>query len=263
MPELPEVEVVRRSLIGFVEGFSILAIEEHTPHFPLSQGILSQRIERFSRHGKWLFWEFSAQDALAIHLGMTGRLLVRAHRTSFPHEHLSFFFSSGYWISFCDQRRFGEIRYLLKREKDTLLLRLGIDPFSPSYTFERVRELLRGKRRLKDFLLDQEKIAGIGNIYASEILFRSKLHPERRLDTLREEEKQRLFTLIPQVCEEAVRCQGTSIRDFVGGEGEKGTFQDCLFVYGRAGLPCRACGTVIIRQVIGARSTYFCPRCQR
>lgn len=181
---------------------------------------------------------------------------------TFPHQHLVFSLSSGVFLSFCDQRKFGTVQYMTRWEKENFLVRLGVDPFSSAYTFERIVVLLSGKRRVKDFLLDQHKIAGIGNIYASEILFRSGIHPERALLTLTDVEKQSLFLALPEVLEEAIHCQGTTVRDFTQANGKKGSFQECLSVYGRAGEPCLRCGTPIFRKVIGSRSTYFCPRCQ-
>jgi formamidopyrimidine-DNA glycosylase len=262
MPELPEVEVVRRRIEGYLAGKTILEVSDFQGRFALLP-LSGKRIERISRHGKCLFFEFSTQDALFVHLGMTGKLLLSETRTPLPHQHLVFSLSAGIFLSFCDQRKFGKIRYFPAQEKEDFLHSLGIDPFSPAYTFERVAKLLSGKKRIKDFLLDQRKIAGIGNIYSSEILFQSRIHPERKLATLSVEEKHRLFDAIPTVLEEAIRCQGTTIRDFTGADGSTGTFQDCLAVYGRAGKPCLRCGNPIERKVLGSRSTYFCSHCQR
>ncbi|NSW76818.1 MAG: bifunctional DNA-formamidopyrimidine glycosylase/DNA-(apurinic or apyrimidinic site) lyase [Candidatus Atribacteria bacterium] len=262
MPELPEVEVVRRSIAPYLEGTTVLEVFDIGSRFALPS-LSGRAIKRVFRHGKCLFFEFFENDALFVHLGMTGKFLLSETRISFPHQHLIFYLSSGVFLSFCDQRKFGKIKYLTRKEKENFLATLGIDPFSPAYTFERVGALLSGKRRIKDFLLDQHKIAGIGNIYASEILFRSGIHPERKLLTLTGTEKGNLFLAIPAVLDEAIRCQGTTIRDFAQANGEKGSFQDCLAVYGREGEPCLRCGTPIARKVIGSRSTYFCPHCQK
>ncbi|MGQ9473541.1 MAG: Fpg/Nei family DNA glycosylase, partial [Candidatus Caldatribacteriaceae bacterium] len=160
-------------------------------------------------------------------------------------------------------RKFGKVKYITSQEKMQFLNNLGIDPFSKEYTPENVLPLLSGKKRIKDFLLDQHKIAGIGNIYASEILFRSGIHPERKLQSLTPQEKESLLNTVPQVLEEAIRCKGTTIRDFRGAHGETGTFQECLLVYGREGQPCIHCGYPISRRLIGSRSTYFCSHCQK
>ena len=262
MPELPEVEAVRRSIEGSIAGTTILEVSDLRGRFALPS-LSGKRIERVFRHGKCLFLDFTTEDALFVHLGMTGKLLLSESQIPFPHRHLVFSLSSGIFLSFCDQRKFGKVRYLTAQEKEDFLRTLGVDPFSPAYTFEQVVKLLSGERRIKDFLLDQHKIAGIGNIYSSEILFRSHIHPRRKLATLSGEEKRRLFDAIPAVLEEAIRCQGTTIRDFTGADGKEGTFQECLALYGRAGKPCLRCGNPIERKVIGSRSTYFCSHCQR
>lgn len=262
MPELPEVEVIRRFVSPYLEGAIILETFDVGGHFPLPP-LVGQAIKRVFRRGKCLFFEFFENDALFVHLGMTGKLLLSETRVTFPHQRLVFYLSSGVFFSFCDQRKFGKIKYMTQQEKENCLTNLGIDPFSPAYTFERIGALLLEKRRIKDFLLDQRKIAGIGNIYASEILFRSGIHPERKLLTLTDIEKRNLFITIPAVLDEAIRHQGTTIRDFVQTNGEKGSFQECLSVYGREGKPCLYCGTSISRKVIGSRSTYFCPICQK
>lgn len=262
MPELPEVEVIRRSIQKFVEGKTIIAVIDSKKHtiFPELWG---QKVDRVFRHGKCLFFLFPEKDALFIHLGMTGKLLVEKSFQTFPHHHLAFQFSSDFFLIFCDQRRFGKVKYLTLQEKVQLLNNLGIDPFSKEYTPENILPLLSGKRRVKDFLLDQRKVAGVGNIYASEILFRSGIHPERKLQSLTQQEKEVFLNTIPQVLEEAIRCQGTTIRDFRGAYGEMGTFQKYLSVYGKEGQPCPRCGHPISKSIISSRSTYFCSRCQR
>ncbi|MGC8777274.1 MAG: DNA-formamidopyrimidine glycosylase [Candidatus Caldatribacteriaceae bacterium] len=262
MPELPEVETIRTRLQEYVEGATILSIEDPEGRFALP-AIVRRRVERLFRHGKCLFFEFPKKDALLIHLGMTGKLLLSVTRETFPYQRLIFHFTSGLFLSFCDQRRFGRVKYLTAGEKQVFLGTLGIDPFSPAYRLEHIIPLLASQKRVKDFLLDQRKIAGIGNIYASEILFRSGIHPERKLSSLSPQERCLLFAAIPSVLEEAVQCQGTTIRDFAGADGRNGRFQECLAVYGRAGKPCLCCGTPIERKVIGSRSTYFCPTCQQ
>lgn len=262
MPELPEVEVVRRSIAPYFEGATILEVFDVGGRFALPS-LSGRAIKQVFRHGKCLFFEFFGNDVLFVHLGMTGKFLLSKAQVSFPHQHLIFYLSSGVFLSFCDQRKFGKVKYLTRKEKENFLTTLGIDPFSPAYTFERIGTLLSGKRRIKDFLLDQHQISGIGNIYASEILFRSGIHPERKLLTLTGTEKRSLFLTVPTVLDEAIRCQGTTIRDFAQANGEEGSFQDCLSVYGREGKPCLRCGTPIARKVIGSRSTYFCPHCQK
>ncbi|MGQ9622542.1 MAG: bifunctional DNA-formamidopyrimidine glycosylase/DNA-(apurinic or apyrimidinic site) lyase [Candidatus Caldatribacteriaceae bacterium] len=259
VPELPEVEVIRRELVPLLEGAKILGIEVQDPRILLSPGaIQGKRVAKLSRWGKYLLFEFEGGGCLVLHLGMTGQLFFEGNRPSPKYERVRFMLSSG-CLLFCDQRRFGKV--LVCESKEDFLARLGVDPLSEAYTFEAFKALLRGKRRLKDFLLDQRKICGIGNIYASEILFRACLHPERPCESLTEEEKRRLFLLIPRLLEEAVRQKGTTIRDFRLPGGEEGGFQNVLMVYGES--RCASCGGPVVRKVISSRSTYFCPHCQK
>lgn len=261
MPELPEVETIRRHLQEYVEGAIILEVQDLGNRFHLPS-LSGRKISRLFRHGKCLFFEFPEKDALFVHLGMTGKLLLTEKNEAFPHQHLIVRLSSGVFLSFSDQRKFGKVRYLTEEEKQMHIQNLGIDPLSPAYRFELVVKLFQSPRRIKDFLLDQRKIAGIGNIYASEILFQSRIHPERKLVSLSAHERHMLFETIPAVLQEAIRCQGTTIRDFTSANGQEGTFQDCLSVYGKAGQPCPLCHRPIQKKVIGSRSTYFCPHCQ-
>lgn len=259
MPELPEVEAVRRELAPLLKGARIEGIDVRDPRILLLPGaVQGKRVLEVSRWGKYLLFEFEEGGCLILHLGMTGQLLFEQDQTPKKYERVRLKLSSGHLV-FCDQRRFGRI-FVCER-KENLISALGIDPFSEAYTPENFSALCRGERRLKDLLLNQRKICGIGNIYASEILFRARLHPERRCKDLTEEEKGRLFLLIPQVLEEAIEGKGTTIRDFRLPGGEEGDFQDALLVYGRT--CCVVCGSPIIRKTIASRSTYFCPRCQR
>lgn len=259
VPELPEVEIVRRELAPLLEGAKIVGIEVRDPRILLPpEAVQGKRITKVSRWGKYLLLEFEEGGCLALHLGMTGQLFFEGDKPPLKYERVRFVLSSGYLV-FCDQRRFGKV--LVCESKEGFLARLGVDPLSEAYTFEAFRALLQGKRRLKDFLLDQKKICGIGNIYASEILFRARLHPERPCEGLTEEEKRRLFLAIPQLLEEAIRRKGTTIRDFRLPGGEEGDFQNLLAVYGKS--HCPSCGASIVRKVIASRSTYFCPHCQK
>lgn len=260
MPELPEVEVLRRELLPLLEGKEITRVVIRDSRIVLPERrIVKETIVGVERWGKYLLLVFQEGDCLAFHLGMTGQLLVGERSIPHKHERVRFGLSSGEYLLFDDPRKFGKVLHF--EEKEGLTASLGIDPFSPAYTFENFEVLCQGKKRLKDFLLDQRKVCGIGNIYASEILFRACLHPERRLSTLSEEEKRRLFETILQVLEEATEHKGTTIRDFRRSSGEEGNFQNFLLVYGKT--KCPRCGGDICRIVIASRSTYFCPRCQK
>ncbi|MBC7216705.1 MAG: DNA-formamidopyrimidine glycosylase [Candidatus Caldatribacterium sp.] len=259
MPELPEVEVLRRELEPVLLEKKICRVHLWDPRLRLPrEEIESKTVAALERLGKYLLLALREGGFLVFHLGMTGQFEVT--REDFPrrHKRVSLMLSSGEYLLFLDPRKFGKAFFLENRK--ILEEELGIDPLSRDFTFENFTALLRGKRRLKDFLLDQRKIAGIGNIYASEILFRARLHPERSLSSLTQEEKERLFFSILGVLEEAIAAKGTTIRDFRRPSKETGNFQDFLLVYGRE--HCPNCGGSIIRKTIGSRNTYFCPRCQ-
>lgn len=259
MPELPEVEVLRRELEQVLAGTRILRVHVEDPRLQLpKEAIEGKTILSLERLGKYLLFPFMEGGFLVVHLGMTGRLEVKQGNLPHRHRRACFVLSSGKHLSFIDPRRFGNIFVL--NEKKALEDKLGIDPLSPDFTFARFATLLRGTKRLKDFLLDQGKIAGIGNIYASEILFRARLHPKRPLSSLSQDEKERLFMSILEVLKEATTAKGTTVRDFYRPSGEAGNFQELLSVYGKT--QCPRCRAPIVREVISSRSTYFCPRCQ-
>lgn len=263
MPELPEVEVVRRELVSAIKGQKLEKVDilENKFYFP-SAVVTGSELKNLLRKGKYLFLELG-DYYLLLHLGMSGRLIFTRERNNLPYEKVIFYFSEGI-LTFCDQRKFGRVELLNRELKDRVWAQIGIDPFSPEFTFDRFWQITRGKtQRVKDFLLNQRRIAGIGNIYASEILFRSGIHPQRRVDTLSKAEKERLFSYIKPVLEEAIRCQGTTIRDYVRSQGETGNFQQFLLVYGKAGKSCPRCGSLIQKEKISNRSSYFCPSCQK
>ncbi|MEN3203464.1 MAG: DNA-formamidopyrimidine glycosylase [Atribacterota bacterium] len=259
MPELPEVEVLRKELEPILTGKKIVEVSILDPRLRVQRESLEGKtILPLKRLGKYLIVPLKEGGYLVVHLGMTGQLEATPENVPHKHQRACFVLSSGTYLSFIDSRKFGRIFFL--EEYQTLQEKLGVDPLSPDFTFLRFLSLLRGTKRLKDFLLDQRKIAGIGNIYASEILFRACLHPRRSVASLSSEEKERLFTSILAVLKEAIAAKGTTIRDFRRPSGEGGNFQDLLSVYGKT--QCPRCGTPIVREVISSRSTYFCPRCQ-
>lgn len=259
MPELPEVEVLRKELEPILTGKTILEVNVLDPRLRVQRESLEGKtILPLERLGKYLIFPFKEGGYLVVHLGMTGQLEVTPENVPHKHRRVYFVLSSGMYLSFIDPRKFGKMFFL--EAYQALQEKLGVDPLSPDFTFLRFLSLLRGTKRLKDFLLDQRNIAGIGNIYASEILFRARLHPKRSASSLSFEEKERLFTSILAVLKEAIAAKGTTIRDFRRPSGEEGNFQDLLSVYGKT--QCPQCGTPIVREVISSRSTYFCPRCQ-
>lgn len=268
MPELPEVESVRQYLLQGpvvflgrqVQDVLILRdkVVDGNPQL-LRQTLLGSACSRIERHGKYLFLcfqqPFSAQSSwLAVHLRMTGRLfLVSGQEPLHRHTRFALVFAQGEKLLFDDPRAFGRI--WLVDTPQSVTDRLGPDALSISA--EALCACIKGARRqLKPLLLDQSYIAGIGNIYADETLFRAALHPERRSDSLTATELQRLANSLHDVMSEAVRLKGANI---------DGTFEAGLFpvaVYGRAGLPCMRCGTLLIKKLVGQRGTHFCPACQ-
>ena len=208
---------------------------------------------------------------MLLHLGMSGRLTIgRAGTNATPpaHEHLVLETDSGARAGLVDPRRFGMVDLVRTSEEDRhrLLAHLGMEPLSDAMTGPALADLFRGRRSpIKSALLDQKLIAGLGNIYVCEALFRCGIHPERQACTLTKEENAALAEAIPQILEQAIASGGSSLRDYVQADGTKGGFQDLHLVYGREGAPCPNCvaGSPILRMTQSGRSTFFCPTCQK
>lgn len=273
MPELPEVETVRRSLEPILLGKTILQVVINysgiikKPDPSGFRAILEGRsILGVGRRGKYLLFKLSGNYTLVIHLRMTGQLvLVEKGRESTKHTHLIFHLNEDIDLHFVDIRKFGMV-YLIPTEHWNEiggLAGLGPEPLSADFTQSYLEERISaGKGNLKSFLLDQSQIAGIGNIYADEILFEAGLHPERLRLTLSGEEIERLYLAINLKIKEGIEYRGTSIRDYVDGRGEKGGFQDRLKVYDRGGKNCVKCGNTLIKGIVAGRGTVYCPNCQ-
>jgi len=265
MPELPEVETIRRGLERELLDLRLEEIEVRDRRLLQScspadlEGLKRRELKRVARRGKFLVLQFDDR-ALVIHLRMTGRLLFREER----YTRLIMHFSEDKKLALDDPRRFATLHCARVDELEELkpLRRLGIEPFSEGYTSANFLKILRTKQEIKRLLLDQRKLAGLGNIYANEALFRARIHPLRAADSLSEEEARRLFLAIPKLLAEALAAQGTTVADYRTASGESGSFQLFLKVYGRGGEPCRSCGTPIERIEQGGRSTYYCPKCQ-
>ncbi|GAB4256539.1 DNA-formamidopyrimidine glycosylase [Thermincola ferriacetica] len=274
MPELPEVETVKRSLeekllgksIQHVDIFMDKVIKE--PSVEEFQQILAGReILNLGRRGKYLLLYLSGGYVIVFHLRMTGQLIY-SERTAgrAKHTHLVFRLSDDNELRFTDQRQFGRV-YLLpddRLDRITGLRTMGVEPLTEEFTKEFLKKELKRKRtKIKVLLLDQTFIAGIGNIYADEALFRAKINPGRLASTLNQREISRLHRAIVEVLTEGIENRGTSIKDYVDGEGKSGNYQDLLKVYGKEEKPCPVCGSVILRKKIGGRSSYYCGRCQK
>lgn len=271
MPELPEVETVVRGLRPGVVGRRVAGVITDASGMvqaprQFRQKLTGQRFERIDRHGKWMFFRLSDGPTLVLHLGMTGRLEVVERRLPLmAHTHLRVRLDDGRELRFVDPRRFGTIRFC---EADEFTREFGPTRLGPEATrvaLGYMEQVLRGtERRIKAVLLDQRRIAGIGNIYADEILYAARVHPARPGRSLYPDEIDAIHRAIKRVLARAIRHQGTSIRDYVTAHGVPGAFQKRLAVYGRAGLACKSCpvGVELSREIIPGRATHFCPACQ-
>lgn len=274
MPELPEVETVKRSLAEHLMGQRIqdvLVNQEIVIKTPgideFKEKIIGKTITGMDRRGKYLIIGLSQGWKMIVHLRMTGQLVyVEKNSPLRKHTHVVFGLENERELRFTDQRRFGRIWLV---EDDRLsgvsgLCSLGPEPLEDAFCREGLEEQLsRRKTKIKSFLLDQKYIAGIGNIYADEILYRSGIHPERTADSLVREEITCLYQAVRNTLGEAVEHRGTSFSDYVDGRGEKGSHQNHLHVYQQVGKKCPRCGALIGRLKVGSRSAYHCPGCQK
>jgi len=282
MPELPEVETVRRGLVPAMEGEVIAKAElrrldlRHPAPPDLANRIMGQRIERIGRRSKYLLFDLSSGETMILHLGMSGRILVSGQATAGfthdlatpeKHDHLLITMANGTRITFNDARRFGSLD--LVATKDTtehwLLKGIGPEPLGNDFNAEYLAaKLARKASPVKAVLLDQAVIAGLGNIYVSEALFRAHILPDRIANRVTKNEVPLLTTSIRDVLLEAIDAGGSSLRDHRQTDGELGYFQKSHAVYGRQGEPCRTpgCAGVIQRIVQSGRSSFFCAICQ-
>lgn len=279
MPELPEVETVVRELAQVLPGRRIREVEVihadllHEPPEHFRRALLGTRIQGVNRRGKNILLRLSGPQILAVNLGMTGRLLFRpvsgASLTTeggdtATHEALLFTLEPPGVLLYDDARRFGSLERHHPREWEAKSKRLGPEPLDPALTSADFhRRLLRSRSPVRSWLLDQTRIAGIGNIYASEALFRSGVHPTRPARSLSEGESAALLAALREVLTEALQAGGTTLRDYRTASGGVGGFRPSLRVYDREGEPCPRCNTPVERIVFGNRSAFFCPRCQR
>jgi formamidopyrimidine-DNA glycosylase len=271
MPELPEVETTRRGIAPWLEGRRIhrLVVRERKLRWRVprkaEQQLRGTLVTEVGRRGKYLLLRTPKGTAL-LHLGMSGSLRVTANRARpGKHDHFDLVLEGGRHIRFSDPRRFGS---LLWTEQDPaqhpLLAALGPEPLGPGFSGAYLWRRGRGRRvAIKQFLMNAGIVVGVGNIYASEALFRAGILPRRAAGRISRADMSRLADAVREVLEEAVRLGGTTLRDFYRGSGEPGYFAQQLRVYDRARLPCRSCGAPIRKITQGQRSTFFCPRCQR
>jgi formamidopyrimidine-DNA glycosylase len=271
MPELPEVETIvcglRKRLIGLEFSEVEVGLERCVQGSKKSfiASLRGRKILRAERQGKNIILHLSGGMALRVHLRMTGRLrFVPARAPMEKHTHVIFSFQGQLCqLRFVDSRQFGRLCVEKKGIGDKLrsLADLGPEPFDISEK-DFIRRTQLKHRAIKPLLLDQKFLAGVGNIYADEALHRARIHPRRRADSLGEEVLPRLYHGLRRILREAIRAGGTSVRTYVDTSGSSGAFQHSLRVYGREGKACRFCGSPIVRERVGGRGTFFCPRCQ-
>ena len=267
MPELPEVETIRRTLAPSVEGRTIEAVSFHWPRTCVGDPretearLAGQRIERLDRHGKYLVFRLCTAgrgSLLVIHLRMTGNLLLNGEPGKFTRAEMRL--DDGTAVVFQDIRKFG--RWQWSERLPPRLAELGPEPLEIG-PGEFAARLASRKARLKALLLDQCFLRGLGNIYADEALFRARLHPQRSGDSVGPRQARRLHGAIQGVLRSAIAAGGASINNYVDSRGAQGGFQRLVQVYGKTGAPCVTCGTPVRRVLVAQRSTHFCPRCQR
>ncbi|WP_170420959.1 bifunctional DNA-formamidopyrimidine glycosylase/DNA-(apurinic or apyrimidinic site) lyase [Ruegeria arenilitoris] len=283
MPELPEVETVRRGLAPAMEGVVIERADVNRPDlrwpFPerMAARLTGQRVERLRRRSKYILADLSGGETLLIHLGMSGRMTVSGdplgqfvHHHPMPqkHDHVVFHMANGARITFNDPRRFGAMDLMptATAEQHKLLAVLGPEPLGNDFNETYLIEAFRGRASpVKAALLDQRIVAGLGNIYVCEALYRARVSPRRKAGQISAGRVEALVPVIRTVLAEAIEAGGSSLRDFRQADGELGYFQHSFDVYGREGQPCRTegCGAEIRRITQSGRSTFYCAQCQR
>lgn len=272
MPELPEVETIRRQLAPLVEGRVLTRLQVDDPRWcvplapeALADAVEGRVVERLWRRGKYMVATFTDDVHLLIHLRMTGTMLYDPAPGT-PYRRVIFGFDDGHELWFCDPRRFGTGELALGDEalEEFLAPRVGVEPLSDEFTAEHLRDLAKGRRApVKAFLLDQTKIAGVGNIYADEALYRARIHPLRPAGQLQRPQFEALRDAVVTVLEAGIDAGGSTIDDFRHPDGVQGAFQNDFLVHLRKGEPCHSCGREIVKLVAAGRGTYACESCQK
>ncbi|HEY1595840.1 MAG TPA: bifunctional DNA-formamidopyrimidine glycosylase/DNA-(apurinic or apyrimidinic site) lyase [Thermoleophilaceae bacterium] len=275
MPELPEVETIRRQLAPAVEGRVLEELEvldarwcDPAPPAEVADAVRGRRIEALSRRGKYLIWELDDEVFVAMHLRMTGNLFVVPASEDVddrPHLRARLVLDSGERVLFVDVRRFGTGMVLLGHDalEAYFSARLGVEPLSPDFTADALRALARGRTApVKAFLLSQERVAGVGNIYADEALFRARIHPLRPVGTLKRPQIEALRDAVVESLNAGIDAKGATIDDFRHPDGAHGSFQDRFLIHLREGEPCVRCGHTVTKMRAAGRGTYVCEHCQ-
>ncbi|ETX13872.1 5-hydroxymethyluracil DNA glycosylase [Roseivivax halodurans JCM 10272] len=283
MPELPEVETVRRGLLPVMEGARIARARVNRPDlrwpFPdgMAERLTGARVERLERRSKYLLAALDTEETLLMHLGMSGRILISGdplgsfvhdHPAPEKHDHVVFDMENGARVTFNDPRRFGamDLMATASREDHPLLAALGPEPLGNGFSEAHLVAALAGRNTpIKSALLDQKIVAGLGNIYVCEALFRTRIHPARKAGRISTRRRASLVPAIRETLSDAIAAGGSSLRDYRQADGELGYFQHSFDVYGREGQPCRrdGCDGIVRRLVQSGRSSFYCGRCQR
>lgn len=269
MPELPEVETVVRDLNELLEDrpkilrFHFYRKDLRDP-IPIKkvESLVNESITHFRRRAKYIIME-TAKGNLLSHLGMTGAWRLSSELNPKKHDHVAIEFSNGSFLLYSDPRRFGYLGFFTT-ESHPKLKDLGPEPLSKDFTSEYLKQKLSNKHTpIKSAIMDQEVVVGVGNIYASEALFLAKISPKKKANRLTLPQIRELILAIQKVLSEAIKAGGSSIRTYISAKGQSGGFQQAHLVYDRDGLPCKVCGTKVRQAKIGARSTFWCPSCQK
>ncbi|MBD1549964.1 bifunctional DNA-formamidopyrimidine glycosylase/DNA-(apurinic or apyrimidinic site) lyase [Pseudomonas typographi] len=270
MPELPEVETTRRGIAPYLEGqrVSQVIVRDRRLRWPIPEDLdarlSGQRIVSVQRRAKYLLINAEVGTLIA-HLGMSGNLrLVAAGLAALKHEHVDIELESGMALRYTDPRRFGAMLWSTDPHAHELLASLGPEPLTDLFDGERLFQLSRGRiMAVKPFIMDNAIVVGVGNIYATEALFAAGIDPRREAGGISRARYLRLAIEIKRVLAHAIERGGTTLRDFIGGDGQPGYFQQELFAYGRAGLPCKVCGKPLRETRLGQRASVYCGACQK
>ena len=289
MPELPEVEVVKRSLANKAQNSIVKAIKINDGRLRYKidknqiRKIIGLKIEKIKRRSKYLLFYFNKNIIMLVHLGMTGKFFFldrkkTKYKTSFyynineekdkKHDRVIFNLSNNRKLIYNDVRKFGFIKFLNKNQisENLHLKKLGPEPLEVKFTFNYFKEYILGKNKvIKQTLMDQSFVSGLGNIYVNEILFFSKINPTKKTKDLLDEDIKKVLKFTKKVLSKAIKLGGSSIKDFSSGNGKKGLFQQHFGVYGRKGEKCsnKTCNSNIIKIVIAGRSSFYCSKCQK
>ncbi|MGD9909117.1 MAG: DNA-formamidopyrimidine glycosylase [Candidatus Izemoplasmatales bacterium] len=272
MPELPEVETVRRTLENILVGKSIVKTVVFYDKMLVNKTkeefdslLRGKKILKIGRYGKYLIF-YIGDMKLISHLRMEGKFFIKPETSEVEkHEHLLFYLDDHTTLRYHDTRKFGTMELLNEFEETTSgLLTIGLEPFEEGFTYEYLKKKIgKTNRAIKTVLLDQKNVAGLGNIYVDEVLFLSKIYPEKLASSLKPKEIKEIVKNAKIVLEHAVLLGGSTIRSYTSSLGVTGRFQNELYVHMRKDEPCKICGSMILKTRVGGRGTYYCPQCQR